>query len=187
MILGIAIGCVATALVFVSPHAFADPVLTPNKPLSDADPIIHLAIASLDRRISFLEQYKSAVFIGVTPTTTNGKFVHKTAPTGLPAAAALCSDAYGPGAHMCTVQEIYASSQGSILAASKTVPKSWIMPSATAGLADNCGSYTSSTGERQWTGTAFQWDVLPTGFRGPRFLGGADAACSTMLPIACCL
>lgn len=180
VVLGFAVGCVATTLVSVSAQAVADPVLSPHKPLADADAVVHAAIANLDRRVSNLEHYKSAVFIGITPALSTGKFQHKTAGAGLVAAAALCSDTYGPGAHMCTAQEIYASAAGGILNPNRAVPKSWIM---SAGLADNCSGYTS---DRQATGAAFQWDLLPTGHHGPRFLGGTDAACTAMLPIACC-
>lgn len=192
MVLGFAVGCVVTALAVISNQAFADPLtpLSPHKPLADADPIVHAALANLDRRVSALEQSRSAVFVGVTSVKTTGKFQHRSAPAGLASAAALCLDAYGTGAHICTAQEIYASTASGILT-NKPVPKSWIYTPAgnttAAGLSDSCSGYTATAADRQATGSAFQWDLLPTGQFGPRFLGGTDAACTAQLPIACCL
>jgi hypothetical protein len=65
----------------------------------------------------------------------------------------------------------------------------------TAGLADNCGSYTYKTNDKKWDGTAVRWQTTDSGQYGLKFYTGngpddtsvsQGAQCNYIYPIACC-
>lgn len=137
-----------------------------------------------------------ALYVGQTPTMTNGAIASNGA-TGLNGAAKLCEVTYGTGARMCSVYDIYFSIVAGKITSAKTITKSWVYMESwknpvagaqegTAGISDNCGGYTYPTGDRAWVGTAFSYDKVATMLFAPRFHSGSEAACSAMLPVACC-
>jgi len=128
--------------------------------------------------------------------------------TGIAAAAALCSQvqACGSTGHMCTVYDMYYSAATGVINSNMTISKSWVYMAAwqnsatavkepTAGLADNCGSYTYPTADKAWDGTAVRWEPTDTGKYGLKFYTGngpndtsatQGAQCNYTFPIACC-
>jgi hypothetical protein len=140
-----------------------------------------------------------AVYCGVTATTTNGKITSGAA-LGIAAASALCSQvaACGNTGRMCTVYDMYYSVASGAIKSTDSIPKSWVYMSAWqfsgaggadqyAGLSDNCGSFTYPTGDRKWYGTAVTWANDTAGDKTLQFFSGPNgAACSAVLPIACC-
>jgi hypothetical protein len=143
---------------------------------------------------------KVPTFAGVTDVTTNGNMAAVAGvDNGLAGGTKLCTDKYGAGAHMCSMNEIYMSAvQGVINSTKNIVSKAWIWaPSwtsplgtgfnGTLGYGDNCGTYTYPTGDKQWSGIAVSTGANEQTTRwGIRFHGGADARCSATLPVACC-
>lgn len=137
-----------------------------------------------------------AAYVGLTKNSYTGRFLSGAA-VGIPAAAALCAGDFGAGAHMCTVYELYYSA--ALLKTLDTTvdvaPGGWAYMQTwrhaaanpvelSAGLADNCGGYTTETVANQWSGTTFAWTVNLRGLRVPKFY--ANTSCTTSQPIACC-
>jgi hypothetical protein len=142
-----------------------------------------------------------AVYVGTTPNPTVGRVIHTGVDPGLASAAAFCADTYGAGAHMCTEGELYYSvATGVINSGTGTIGKAWVYfpnwltPNGTptveptAGLADNCASYTYQTADTHSSGTAFSWAQWTYNNAWVlKFYGAsADAACFNSFPIACC-
>jgi hypothetical protein len=135
----------------------------------------------------------------VTATTTNGKITSGAA-LGVAAAATLCQqvEACGAGARMCSVYDMYQSVATGAVTAAQNIPKAWVYMASWqfsgaggadqyAGLSDNCGSFTYPTGDRKWYGTAVTWANDTAGDKTLQFFAGPNgAACSSVLPIACC-
>jgi hypothetical protein len=143
----------------------------------------------------------AAKFVGETTTTTNGRIVHTGADPGLASAAAFCADQYGAGAHMCTEVELYDSvATGVISSSTGTLARAWtyfpnwqatagtLTTEPTAGLGDNCSSYTYGTADTHTTGTAFAWETWSYNSNWTlKFYGGpTDGPCYSVHPIACC-
>ncbi|HNN91936.1 MAG TPA: hypothetical protein PKI03_06695 [Pseudomonadota bacterium] len=112
-------------------------------------------------------------------------------------AAQLCTAEFGPGSHMCMMDELYESVATGVLGATATIPRSWVyMPNwnkpttnpeqPAQGVADNCQGYTYPLGARGWVGVVVEWRALPDGTPGLRWHSGGEASCSSLLPIACC-
>jgi hypothetical protein len=155
----------------------------------------------------------AAKYCGSTTTTTVGRITaNNGALVGLAAASNLCSQvaSCGAGAHMCTVYEMFESVASGVVKQTDQIAKAWVYMASwqnfstgavepTAGLNDNCGSYTYPTGDRQWQGTAVKWENDQAGDRTLKFYTGVDrtgignpsgnyegAPCNKALPIACC-
>jgi hypothetical protein len=146
----------------------------------------------------------AAKYCGQTTGTTPGRITNNGA-VGVAAASQLCNAvaACGAGAHMCTVYELYESASAGVITQAQTISKSWAFMAAwnngpgstepTAGMSDNCASFTYGTGDQAWRGTAFKWDPRNNGekvlkfFTGPTGTGNTEGAgCAEVLPIACC-
>jgi len=128
--------------------------------------------------------------------------------TGLAAAAKLCEAATGcgTGARMCSVYDMYNSVANGTINSNVSISKSWVYMASwqntatavkekTAGLADNCGSFTYPTADKGWDGTAVRWEPTDTGKYGLKFYTGngpndtsatQGAQCNYTFPIACC-
>jgi hypothetical protein len=138
---------------------------------------------------------QGALYVGSSAVSVNGQITHTPLPSGLSSAAAYCADTYGAEAHMCTVQEIYASAVAGKFTVGTPIGQSWIyfpawqQPAGTPstnpsqGLADNCAGYTYPTAHLGWRGVAFEWNQNGSGTWSPFY---DTAACFTSLPIACC-
>jgi len=129
--------------------------------------------------------------------------------TGVAAAAKLCQAVTGcssTSSHMCTVYEMFESVSNGTINSNMSISKSWVYMASwqnsatavkekTAGLADNCGSYTYPTADKAWDGTAVRWEPTDTGKYGLKFYTGngpndtsatQGAQCNYTFPIACC-
>lgn len=157
-----------------------------------------LDVEALGKRAAAYETVPDAppsLYRGVTSARSTGLITAPGVDSGLPAAAAICAAEY-PGSHLCSSLELYDSAAQGKLTRDARIPKAWVyFPSwnalATAqqryeGLADSCGSYTYEKDDRGWSGIAVEWTLLPTSFVGFKWNGGTSAACSSLLPLACC-
>jgi hypothetical protein len=143
-----------------------------------------------------------AVYCGQTSGTTTGRILNGTA-VGVAAAAQLCSQvaACGNSAKMCSVYDMYYSAATGVITQAQNITKSWVFMASwqnfsaganepTAGLNDNCGSYTYGTGDLAWRGTAVKWEARNNGEKVLKFitsnLAPEGTLCSATLPIACC-
>jgi hypothetical protein len=161
-------------------------------------------LVNLETQIKNLEngmRSPAAKFCGLTSGTTSGRILNGTA-VGIYAAAQLCAqvDTCGTGARMCSVYDMYHSAATGTLTQAQTVNKSWVYMAAwqnftaganepTAGLNDNCGSYTYGTGDLAWRGTGVGWAPRNNGEKVLKFFTSNQAGgtlCSEVLPIACC-
>ena len=142
-------------------------------------------------------------FLGNTTTTTTGRITRAGTPVGIEAATGLCSDQFGAGAKMCTIENLVQSvgSAGGLVSGTATA-RAWVInfttfdtstaSSPNSGYSLNCASYTYATGDHPWGGTSAEWKQEPrgTGDYAFTFRWGAGVAngtnCSTILPIACC-
>lgn len=141
-------------------------------------------------RTSSLGSYR-----GVTTAVSSGEIRASGAETGLDAAAARCEMQWADS-HLCSMLELYQSVARGQIDKSTRIPKAWIFfPAGNAGagavqpqdgIADTCAGYSYGRDDRGWTGLAVEWTTLPTGYVGFKFHGGANAPCSSMLPLACC-
>ena len=144
-----------------------------------------------------------ATFAGVTKYTSPGLITKPNFDNGLVAAAARCTDEYGAGAHMCTVGEIYQSVITGKVVSGKPSPKAWVYAPSwqraamtgsshpLLGVSDNCAGYTYPTGDQGFAGVAFEWGPSPAKNQAATYVplwhgGSMNAACSAVLPIACC-
>jgi hypothetical protein len=143
-----------------------------------------------------------SVYVGSTTATTPGRIDAGGTDIGIAGAVKLCTNQYGAGAHMCTIMEIYDSVQTGKIVSGTDIAKSWVYQEGwnnpagaagatkepTAGLNENCAGYTYKTGDQNWVGTAFAFaKVTYNNNYAPKFYSGsADAACSAVLPVACC-
>jgi hypothetical protein len=143
-----------------------------------------------------------ALYVGNTTATTPGRIDAGGTDIGIAGAVKLCTNQYGAGARMCTVYDIYQSIVAGKIISGTDIAKSWVYMEAwknpagatgatkepTAGLNENCAGYTYKTGDQSWVGTAFVYaKVTYNNNYAPKFYSGsADAACSSVLPVACC-
>jgi hypothetical protein len=139
---------------------------------------------------------------------SNGDFVAKFGnKSGLTGASAACAVAYGTGAHMCTIHEIYLGVVGGGVSNTRQIAEgAWIYMATQKdplqannrrdGLGDNCATYSSSDGSNAtgYSGVAVKTGThnndngtVETGVWHLELLGGADAKCDVERPIACCL
>lgn len=137
-------------------------------------------------------------FVGTTSTTSFGNILGDgSSSPGLVAAATLCAAEFGAGAHLCLQDELSESVANGTLAASSTLPPSWVYapngnnPLASTeqseqGIADNCQGYTYPLAGRRWVGVLVEWGPLPDGTPGLRWHSGTDAYCTSRRPLACC-
>jgi hypothetical protein len=144
----------------------------------------------------------AAVYVGNTQVTTPGRIDAGGTDIGIAGAVKLCTNQYGAGAHMCTIYDIYTSITSGTIVSGTDIPKAWVYQASwnnpagaagatkepTAGLNENCAGYTYKTGDQSWVGTAFSYaKVTYNNNYAPKFYSGsADAACSAVLPVACC-
>lgn len=155
---------------------------------------------------------KTARYCGSTATTT-GRFTHAgSGSVGLAAASAQCAAVAGcgTGARICSVYDMHRSVSLGVIPGTSLIAKSWVYMGSwqnfntsavepTAGLSDNCGSYTHASTTNNWYGTAVKWVNGSTGYRMLKFYTGPDrtgigtpvgnyegAPCDSSLPIACC-
>jgi hypothetical protein len=119
------------------------------------------------------------------------------AAVGIIAAAQLCEQGFGLGAHMCTQEELYLSATNGTLASNAKIQPAWVhMPNwnnpsgstmePLSGISDTCVSYTYATSANRWRGIAVEWGMLPGGGLGFRWRGGTDGNCNMNRSIACC-
>lgn len=136
------------------------------------------------------------IYVGSTSRKTTGR-IAVDGQAGLIAAASLCAAEFGAGARMCTPSQLVRSVALGRLTTSQRIAPAWVyMPTwhnpknsttePLAGLADNCGGYSTGSDTAGWTGKAVEWGPLPSGDVAFRWHGGDQAACSASLPIACC-
>lgn len=151
------------------------------------------SVAALDPKPADLD----SVYVGSTSVPTTGSISAPGGKRGLIAAAALCSAEFGVGAHMCTPFQLTRSVAQGKLGVLDRIRPAWVyMPTwhnpqgsttePLAGLADNCGGYSTGTDAVGWTGMTVEWGPLASGDVAFRWHGGTDARCSSILPIACC-
>lgn len=160
---------------------------------------LEVTMASLEKSVELLgttPTVKAQLYAGNTTAVTTGRITAAGA-AGLLAANALCAAQFGSRAHMCTPSQLTHSVAAGKLSSKDRIAPAWIYmpawhnPSTSttepmAGLADNCGGYTTDDDTVGWTGMSVEWSELASGDVVFRWHGGADAPCSARLPIACC-
>lgn len=165
-----------------------------------------------------LFQGGSARYCGQTAGRYSGRFING-ATVGIHAARSSCEQiaSCGSNAHLCSVYEMYQSVATGAITSAMTLGKAWVYMASWAqefsdssgmenepgaGLADNCGGYTTADSTKKWYGTAVQWAMADSGQKALKFYSGPgtvgipgttmqvanlDAVtCDSMLPIACC-
>jgi len=161
-------------------------------------------LTNLETQIRNLEsgmRTPAAKYCGQYTTAVNGRITTPQGAVGVAAAADLCASVTtcGTGARMCSVYDMFNSVANGTVKSTDAISKSWVYMASwqisnaageqepTAGLGDNCGSFTYPTHDRKWDGTAVQWAASSTGEKVLKiFTGDGDALCSGTLPIACC-
>src|SRR5581483_7411663 len=121
---------------------------------------------------------RQAVFAGLTVAPVTAAIDDGHGVVGLRGAASLCSRQYGGGAHMCSAYDLSlaianAGLPGNAFNPAMDIPLAWVEVAngthaevvqmsgePTAGLGDNCGSYTSADDAPGWLGSAAGWAVL---------------------------
>lgn len=160
---------------------------------------LEVTMASLAKSVELLDTtaaVKAQLYVGNTTAVTTGRITNA-GTVGLLAANALCATQFGSRAHMCTPFQLTRSVAKGKLGPKDRIAPAWIYmpawhnPNAStseplAGLADNCGGYTTGDDTAGWAGMAVEWSPLASGDVVFRWHGGADAPCSARLPIACC-
>jgi hypothetical protein len=140
-------------------------------------------------------------YLGNTTTTSNGRITRTGTPVGIESANGLCSDQYGAGAHMCTIDEMVGAYGTGGITATTTTARAWVLNFTTVdttsfatsnyGYSLNCASYTYGTGDHPWGGTSGEWSInSATGLRSFQFRWGVSSGngtpCNVTLPTACC-
>lgn len=154
------------------------------------------ALARSIDELPTLRQTLRPIYIGSTQTLTTGH-ITLAGQSGLLAANAICRAEFGPGAQMCTSAQLIRTVTNGKLTPTDRIAPAWIyMPTwhnphnstidPLAGLADNCGGYTTDDDTTGYTGMAVEWGPLGSGDVAFRWHGGDDAPCSGHLPVACC-
>lgn len=156
---------------------------------------IEQAVAQADAERTENLPQRGALFVGLTPQTTNGA-MSANGFFGARASHELCAIHYGESAYMCTAYTLHLSASLGLLTAA-SLPRAWVyFPAwntsatitgpANTGRDDNCRDFTYPTTSYGYRGVNVQWGALPTGPSGLLLPSGNDAYCTNSLPVACC-
>ncbi|MCB9549557.1 MAG: hypothetical protein H6706_27450 [Myxococcales bacterium] len=125
--------------------------------------------------------------LGVTVDRTAGRFARAGADVGVAAAGALCAVRFGPGARLCTAQDVHSAAAAKRIAGGLpqcwVFAASWLPPVGGLSLADTQGEAANcAAGTDAGPGRGVSATFSPTG----GLLLNGNTPCGTVLPIACC-